>query len=263
MSTATRVRRTLIWPAALALTVLAIAACARSDPTPAPTPPATLPPTSAPAPADRVRAITFVAADGAMLTGRLYGAGSTAVILSNMGDNDPAAWDRFAPALASRGYTVLTYTYRYPTRTSTFTAAMAHGAVRDLAGAAEFVRRQGARRVVLIGASLGGMATAKAGAVVRADALVIIAAPVDLREFQFRVEPGELAASTAPKLFVASDDDRTVDAASTRRLFDLAREPKEWQSYPSTAHGTQLLDTPHGEALRARLIAFVAGSIPA
>ncbi len=175
-----------------------------------------------------------------------------------MGDNDPTAWEGFAPTLADAGYTVLTYAYRYPTRSSNLDATMARGAVDDLAGAVTFLRQQGSRRLILIGASLGGMATAKLAARVRADAVVVIASPGDRQAaFQLRIEPAELTAITAPKLFVASDDDPNVDIAETRALFDQAREPKQWQTYPSTAHGTQLLATTHGDALRQRLLEFV------
>jgi hypothetical protein len=51
--------------------------------------------------------VTFVTTDGITLTGTLYGAGTTALILSNMGDNEPAAWDREASLFAEQGYLVL------------------------------------------------------------------------------------------------------------------------------------------------------------
>ncbi len=224
-------------------------AMASASPSGAPGGGATLPPG---------RSVDFPAADGTALTGRVFGTGTTAVVLSNMGDNDPAAWEDFAPTLADADYTVLTYAYRFPTHTSNLDATKANGAVDDLAGAVAFVRRQGAQRVILIGASLGGMATAKVAARLRADGVVIIASPIDRQTtLQLRVEPAELTAITASKLFVASDDDANVDIAETRALFDQAREPKQWQTYPSTAHGTQLLATTHGDALRQRLLEFV------
>src|SRR5262245_54953390 len=88
--------------------------------------------------------VTFPTADGIMLTGSRFGAGRTAVVLSNMGDNDPQPWQTFAPLLAARGYLVLTYSYRYPLRTNAFTADMAIATVADLRGAVAFVRTLGA-----------------------------------------------------------------------------------------------------------------------
>ncbi len=45
----------------------------------------------------------------------------------------------------------------------------------------------------------------------------------------------------------------------TRRaaLYDLAAQPKEWQTYPGTAHGTDLFDTNSGEELQKRILGFI------
>lgn len=207
--------------------------------------------------------VTFVTSDGTTLTGTLYGDGKTALILSNMGDNEPAAWDAMAPLLAEQGYLVLTYKFRYPTRTSTFTRAMANQTVDDLQAAVAFVQERGAETLVLIGASLGGMATAKVAANVQPAAMIVLAAPADLPEFDFQVAASELAAITAPKLFIASQDDTNVPIAATQQMFELAAEPKEFQSYDSAAHGVQLLSTDHADDLRQRLIDFITGNAPA
>src|SRR5262245_60901106 len=107
----------------MAALVLLLAACGAPSTAPpavsSATAPALLPTLATPTLAAR-RTVNFAASDGTQLTGTLYGAGATAVVLSNMGDNDPAPWDAFAPQLADRGYMVLTYKYRYPTNTSRF-----------------------------------------------------------------------------------------------------------------------------------------------
>jgi esterase/lipase len=177
-----------------------------------------------------------------------------------MGDNDPSLWDAFAPTLAARGYIVLTYKFRYPTNSSTFDSGMANHTLDDLRAAVAFVRRQGAQKLVLVGASLGGMATAKAAAVEKPAAIVIMASPVDLAAFDFRVEESELNVITGPKLFIGSKGDKTVPFAETQRMFDLSPEPKELQSYPGSAHGVHIFQTEHGDDLRERLIAFIMSS---
>lgn len=206
--------------------------------------------------------VTFMTGDGVPLTGTRYGAGTTALIFSNMGDNEPAPWERMAPLFAEQGYLVLTYHFRYPSRTSHFTPEMAAHTVDDLQAAVAFVRTQGAQKIVLVGASLGGMATAKVAATVQPVALVVMAAPADLLEFDFQVTADELAAITAPKLFIVSQDDTIVPAAATQHMFDLAAEPKEMQLYPSSAHGLQLLTTDHADALRQRLSTFITAHAP-
>lgn len=239
---------------ALALLLAACSNPGAATPTLAPTPP----PSAQPQP----RAVTITATDGVTLTGTLYGAGATAIILSNMGDNDPGPWDAFAPQLAGRGYIVLTYKYRYPTNSSSFDSGMANHTLDDLRAAIAFVRGQGAQKLVLVGASLGGMATAKAAAIEKPIAIVIMAAPVDLAAFNFRVEASELRAIAAPKLFIGSEGDSTVPLADTRQMFDLSPDPKQLQTYPGSAHGVRLFKTEHGDDLRQRLIAFITANAP-
>jgi uncharacterized protein len=250
----------------LVASALLLAACGAPSAAPAvssPAAPATVLPTlAAPTPASP-RAVSFAAADGVELNGTLYGAGATAVVLSNMGDNDPAPWDGFAPQLANRGYMVLTYKYRYPSNTSRFDSGMANHTLSDLRAAIAFVRGAGAQHLVLLGASLGGMATAKAAAIEKPAAMIVMAAPVDLAEYDYRVTPDELRSIAVPKLFIASEGDRTVPLAETKRMFELAGDPKEFHWYPGSAHGVQLFKTERADDLAQRLIAFITANAPA
>lgn len=251
------------WLCALLLIGLGMA-CAPIQAVITPTaPPPIASPTAAPAPVIPTPGpVTFATADGTTLTGTLYGAGSTALILSNMGDNDPAAWEREAPLFAKEGYMVLTYSFRYPARTARFTATMAKQTVDDLQAAVAFVRAQGAKTIVLLGASLGGMATAKVAASIQPAAMVVISAPADLLEFDFQVSAAELVAITMPKLLIASEDDTIVPSAATQQMFDLAAEPKEMVVYPGSAHGVQLFATNAAAELRQRLLTFVKTNAP-
>lgn len=207
--------------------------------------------------------VTFTAADGVPLKGRAFGSGRTAVILSNMGDNDPGPWERFAPELAAKGYAVVTYSFRYPLRTTSFTAAMAASTVPDLEGAIAFVRGGGATSVVLVGASLGADTTAKVAGSARADAVVIIAGELEVVGYDFAVTSKELASMTAPKLFVASKDDTNTPYAESQRLFERVPQPKEFVTYAGGVHGVGLFATSDGDDLRHRIVAFLAAHAPA
>src|SRR5262249_31238210 len=234
----------------LAVVVALFAAgCGTPSAGPAPTPPPTTPPSTTAA----AQEVTFPATDGVPLHGRVYGHGTTAVILSNMGDNDPGPWDRFAPQLAARGYTVLTYSFRYPLRTNAFTSAYAEGTVPDLLGAVAYARAGGATRTVLIGASLGGITVGKVGAQAGAVAVVIISAEQDLSAYGLVVSPAELAALTVPKLFIASEQDTNTAFALTKQFYDNAPEPKQFHAYPGGVHGVGLFATADGDDLRSRL----------
>ena len=58
------------------------------------------------------RAVTFESRDGVTLEGRLFGDGSTGVVLSHMRPADQRSWFAFANRLADEGYLVLTYDFR-------------------------------------------------------------------------------------------------------------------------------------------------------
>jgi uncharacterized protein len=243
---------------ALALILAGCASTATNPPPKAPAP--------SPSPATTTTAaeeVSFPATDGVALHGRVYGHGTTAVILSNMGDNDPGPWDRFAPLLAARGYTVMTYSFRYPLRTNNFTAAYAQGTVPDLLGALAYVRAGGATRTVLIGASLGGITVGNVGARAGAAAVVIISAEQDLSAYGLVVSPAELAALTVPKLFIASEQDTNTPYALTKQFYDNAPEPKQFHAYAGGVHGVGLFATADGDDLRGRLLDFLAAQVPA
>jgi pimeloyl-ACP methyl ester carboxylesterase len=208
------------------------------------------------------RPVSFPSADGVELTGTLFGAGTTAVVLSNMGDNDPADWERFAPVLSERGYLVLTYQFRYPARSSRFSAEMATGTLADLAGAIRFVQDSGADDIVLIGASLGGMATAGLTGTEGVRAAVVLSSPVAVHEVDYAVDRAALEAGTVPILYIAADDDPVVPVTETRKLYALTAGPRDWQSYPEHAHGTDLLAGNSGPALTRRLVGFLEHHAP-
>jgi esterase/lipase len=128
----------------------------------------------------------------------------------------------------------------------------------DLLAAVRYVRELGADSVVLIGASLGGMATAMAAAEGDAAAAVIIAAPMQAPGTDVEVSVAALQAITVPKLFITSEFDDTVSPEALEGMYAQAVEPKELFVYAGqSAHGTHLLRTDQGNDLRARLLAFV------
>ena len=203
--------------------------------------------------------VSFAAADGEPLSGQwwLGGRGPTVVVMSNMGDNDPDAWNPLLGKLLDHGYPVLTYSFRYP-RTAAPTAEQIAATVTDLQGAVAFAHSRGATRLVLIGASLGGMATAKVAGTARAVAVVIIASPPDLPEFRFAVEASELAGLTMPKLFASSVDDSVVPLSATQAFYDAAARPKELKTYEGNRHGLQIFDGPQGWVLSQDIAEFLA-----
>ncbi|MBI5568289.1 MAG: dienelactone hydrolase family protein [Chloroflexi bacterium] len=229
-------------------------------------PVATVPPTR-PAPAETAaptpvinasRVVSFTTADGARLYGTLYGRGTTAVIFSTMGAQQQDTWAKMAQAAADAGYLALTYNFRFWVSETRIQDNLRAYIADDLRAAIAFVREQGATQIVLAGASLGGMATAKVAGEAQAAAVIIMASPLSAKGLTVRIEDSELQSLTMPKLFVSAERDAVVAPAEARRTYDQSPEPKEIYLYPGTAHGTELFETEHAADLIQRLLAFIS-----
>jgi pimeloyl-ACP methyl ester carboxylesterase len=200
-------------------------------------------------------AVSFETPDGATITGELYGSGDTAVLFSVMGNCKPG-WRGFAQLTAAQGLMALTYPWRGCRDSGRADEDELQKFVDDARGAINFLREQGAERIILAGASLGGLASAKLAIESQARGIVIVASPPAIPEWGFEIEAADLN-TDIPKLFITAENDPTVPASATRQLYDLAADPKDWQTYPGDKHGTDLFETESGEAMRQRILAFI------
>jgi esterase/lipase len=202
-------------------------------------------------------AVTFETPDGATINGELYGSGKTAVIFSLMGNCKPG-WREFAQLTAAQARSVmaLTYPWRGCRDSGSANESELKKFVEDARGAINYVREQGAEKIILAGASLGGLASAKLAIESDASGLIVVASPPAISEWGFEIEPADLN-TDIPKLFITAENDPTVPASATRQLHDLAAEPKEWQTYPGDKHGTDLFETESREAMQQRILEFI------
>jgi alpha-beta hydrolase superfamily lysophospholipase len=200
--------------------------------------------------------VTFETPDGVTITGDRYGSGKTAVVFSVMGDCNPG-WRELAQLTAAQGLMALTYAWRDCGPAGPMSEdELVRNFVNDARGAINFVRGQGAENVILAGASLGGIASAKLAAESGASGLIIFASPPKIPNHDFTVEASDLNIDI-PKLFITADQDSVVPAEETRKMFEMAAEPKEWQTYPGTAHGTNFFKTENGKEAQERILAFI------
>lgn len=199
--------------------------------------------------------VTFDTPDDATITAELYGSGDIAVIFSVMGNCKPG-WREFAQLTAAQGLTALTYQWRGCRASGSVDEEEIQKFVDDLRGAINFMREQGAKKIILVGASLGGCASAKLAVESQADGLVVVASPPEISQWGFAIEAANIN-TNIPKLFITAENDDTVSASATRELFDLAAEPKEWQTYPGTAHGTDLFEGENKEEVEKRILEFI------
>ena len=183
--------------------------------------------------------IRFSAADGTKLVGHRYGSGTTAVVLVHQIRGSICQWAPYAKRLASLGYTAFALDLRGngDSQRRAYPANQRYGG--DVAAAVKAVRRLGARKVFLVGASLGGSAAISAAANTRpgVDGVVSVSGAADLA--------GAIDAVThvqVPSLFVAGADD-TDFATDARRLYAASRaKDKTLEVLPGAyEHGTQLV----------------------
>jgi alpha-beta hydrolase superfamily lysophospholipase len=203
----------------------------------------------------RTHTVTFETPDGATITGELYGSGETAVIFSVMGNCKPG-WREFAQLTAAQGFAALTYLWRGCRENGNIDNDEIKKFVDDLRGAVAFMRKQGARKIILAGASLGGVAAANLAIESHADGLIVLASPAEIPQWGFKINAADMN-TNIPKLFISAENDDTVALDKTRALFDLAAEPKEWQTYPGSAHGTDLFETESKEEIQKRILNFI------
>src|SRR5688572_11608011 len=167
--------------------------------------------------------VTFDTEDGATIKGELYGTGRTAVTFSVMGNCKPG-WREFAQLTAAQGHMALTYQWR-GCKANSVDRALIQKFLEDTRAAITLVREQGAEKIILVGASLGGAASAKLAVESQTSGLVVVASPPSISQWGFEIESADLN-TDIPKLFITAENDNTVPAAATRALFDLAAEPR-------------------------------------
>jgi esterase/lipase len=112
---------------------------------------------------------------------------------------------------------------------------------KDLGAAINFMRAQGAKQIVLVGGSLGGMASLKQASIKQLAGLGVISSP--LQAPGFVVSPDEIKTVNAPKFFVAGKPDTTVPYTETTAIYEIVSQPKTLQTYGGSAHGTDILKT--------------------
>jgi uncharacterized protein len=222
-----------------------------ATPTNMPTPTRPPEPTLAATGAQLVRIPT---ANGSTILAEQLGSGSSAVLFAVMG-NCAAGWTALAEETAKQGFLVVTYRWQACEGTRINQATL-RSFVDDARTVIQFVRDQGATQIILVGASLGGCASAKLLAEVQADGLVVIAAPSEIPDWGFQITADDLK-SSVPKLFITAEDDSTVPASATRALYELAAEPRTWQTYPGSAHGTDLFTTDQEPVLQKQILDFL------
>jgi dienelactone hydrolase len=205
----------------------------------------------------RARSIWFAASDGVRLYGIEAGTGRTAVILAHEGGADLCGWLPYARTLQDAGLRVLAFDFRgYALSEQPSSARLALG--RDLAGAVTRVRADGATKVFLMGASMGG------AAVVQDSAGIDVAGRISLSGTRvwsgYGVNhPAGVRRVSAPFLYVGTRDDWRAPRPEALAVFGMiGSADKKIVLYPGTDHGWDLVERPpYGARTRALILKWI------
>ena len=195
----------------------------------------------------------FYAGDGTKLVGHRFGTGTTAVILAHQSEGSLCDWLPFARRLARQGYFVFAVDFRGYGFSQVRTGTAANRFTGDLAAATKALRKRGTRKVFLVGASMGGIASLVAAVNVSPaiDGVVSISSPSRFR--------GMDALKSAPRLRVpvlylaaADDDNAGYDFSRDAEAMHAATAAadKRIEVLPGSWHGIALVaESPQAKAL--------------
>jgi pimeloyl-ACP methyl ester carboxylesterase len=257
----------------LAAVLVAVAGCggesrpaARERTTPIPT--ATAAPASAASPrcdqaGVRGQAVRFRTSDGVMLSGAVVGSGPVGAVLIHEYPLDSCGWWPYAGYLSRHGVRALLFDLRCFGH-SACPDGRGH-ATADVAAAMAELRRRGARRVALVGASMGGAIAVVAAARLHPAALVDLSGERDTAGLTPGIDADAGAAAhgvTAPALFAVARGDHYVPVPDMRTVARRVRSAtRRVIVLPAVAgHGWDMLlgdGTTSWSPLAATVAAFI------
>src|SRR4029453_13207472 len=200
--------------------------------------------------------VDFPTEDGGTVFADVYGKGERGVVLAHGGRFDKESWAIQARALADAGFRVLALDFRGYGRSRGPGQADPLSAPLDLdvLAAVRYLRRTGARKVSVVGASMGGGAAAEAS--IRAPReivpLVLLAAPGG----------GPPEKLEGPKLFIVCRDDLNADGTARltriRAQYEAAPQRKELLILECSAHAQYIFPTDQGEQALREILRFLS-----
>jgi pimeloyl-ACP methyl ester carboxylesterase len=192
----------------------------------------------------------FRTADGAMLQGAVLGRGKTGIVFAHQLDGDRCQWLRLARELGAKGYRALVFDMRGYGSSTGLDGTYPD---RDVTAAAKELRRGGATKIVLVGASMGGtgVVVAARGIAPPVAGVVELSAPTAFGGVSALDAAGKLR---SPALFVAGRDDGDF-ATATRTLYRAAAtKDKKLVIAPTSWHGVDLVSLP---VVKKAVLAFI------
>lgn len=200
--------------------------------------------------ADHARTVYFRTADKVRLAGVVLGKGAKGVVLAHQSRGDLCSWVPFARTLARAGYLVLPFDFRGYGDSKGGKRPDFHV---DVAAAGRALRAAGAKKVVYLGASLGGTASLAATALApEPDGVISLSGPASFGNLD---GTGAVGRVDLPLLLVAARGD-TAFSGDQKTVYEAAlTTEKQVVLVAGFDHGVDLLT---GEA-RTRVRSLVLG----
>ena len=197
--------------------------------------------------------VSFPTDDSGVVFAHTYGSGPRALILAHGARFNKESWAKQAEEFAHAGFTVVAIDFRgYGKSHGGSGAANSFDEMyRDVLAAVHYVRQNGANSISVVGASMGGRASATAvvkGKPGEIDRLVLLAhAPIQ--------DPDKIA---GPKLFIVAEGDSI--ARQVKEQYQHAPEPKQLIVLPGSAHAQNLFATDQSERVMSEILKFLGAA---
>jgi len=201
----------------------------------------------------------FTAADGTRLDGAELGSGERGVVFLHESPNDLCGWEPYAAEVAKRGFHVLIVDLRAYGLSQRGPSGGIRGAVADVRGAVDELKRLGAERVAVVGASYGGAAAVATAPELGSEitGVVSLSGELDIGNAQLHALQA-VPDITVPLLIMASRKDHYLDEEDARTLLRNATSSRaQLVLFDGDDHGWDLLA--HSQKQRAYqfLISFL------
>ena len=180
------------------------------------------------------------ASDGVVVYGVEVGAGTSGIVLAHQYFSDHCEFMEFARELASQGYRALSIDFRC---NGLSTCGDSRHLDRDVAAAVGQLRADGATRVKLVGASMGGTAVLIAASSIKpaVDGVVSLSGPAYFRGLD---AGGAVKRSFVPVRFLVSKGDRRFARDARYLMRAAAAKDKAIVRYAGRYHGSSILALP-------------------
>ena len=202
------------------------------------------------------KTVSFPTEDGGTIFADLYGDGDRAVLLVHGGPFNKESWAKQAQTLAAAKFRVLAIDLRGygkskgPGGSDPMDAPL-H---LDVLAAVRYLRQSGAKRVSIVGGSMGGSAAGDASIQSRPgeiDRVVFLGSAPN--------EPAEKLKSAS--LFIVARDDANEDGLrlpGIRKQYEKAPEPKQLIMLEGSAHAQFLFQTDQAERVMNEILRFLS-----